>query len=69
MGLAKTVAVYKEADTESEVVASLSDGSKIKALEPLDQNKEFTMVLYEGEVRYVLTANLGEGGLSVSASL
>ena len=63
-GLGKTVAVYKEASTDSEVVASLSDGSKIKLLEELDQNKEFTMVLYEGEVCYVLSANLGQGGLS-----
>ena len=63
-GLGKTVAVYKEASTDSEIVASLSDGSKIKALEPLDNEKQFTMVLYEGEVCYVLTANLGQGGLS-----
>ena len=63
-GLGKTVAVYKEASTDSEIVASLSDGSKIKALEELDNEKEFTMVLYEGEVCYVLTANLSRGGLS-----
>ena len=63
-GLGKTVAVYKEASRESEIVATLSDGSKIKALEPLDQNKEFTMVLYDGEVCYVLSENLGQGGLS-----
>ena len=63
-GLGKTVAVYKEASTDSEIVASLSDGSKIKALEPLDNEKQFTMVLYEGEVCYVMTANLGQGGLS-----
>ncbi len=63
-GLGKTVAVYKEASRDSEVVASLSDGTKIKLLEQIDQNKEFTMVLYEGEVCYVLSANLGQGGLS-----
>ena len=63
-GLGKTVSVYKEASRDSEVVASLSDGSKIKALEQLDNEKEFTMVLYEGEVCYVLTANLSRGGLS-----
>lgn len=63
-GLGKTVAVYKEASTDSEIIASLSDGSKIKALEELDNEKEFTMVLYEGEVCYVLTANLSRGGLS-----
>ena len=63
-GLGKTVSVYKEADKNSEVVASLSDGSKIKALAPLDNEQEFTPVLYEGEVRYVLTANLGQGGLT-----
>ncbi|MBQ7712386.1 MAG: hypothetical protein IJT69_01070, partial [Clostridia bacterium] len=33
-------------------------------LEPIDQNKEFIQVLYEGEIRYVLSANLGQGGLS-----
>ena len=63
-GLGKTVSVYKDADKNSEVVASLSDGSKIKALAPLDNEQEFTPVLYEGEVRYVLTANLGQGGLT-----
>ena len=63
-GLGKTVSIYKEASRESEVVATLSDGSRIKSLEPIDQNKEFTMVLYEGEVCYVLTSNIGQGGLS-----
>lgn len=63
-GLGKTVSVYKEADENSEVVASLSDGSKIKALTPLDNEQKFTPVLFEGEVCYVLTANLGQGGLT-----
>ena len=62
--LGKTVAVYADASTESEVIARLTDGTEIYTLEPIDQNKEFIQVLYEGEIRYVLSANLGQGGLS-----
>ena len=63
-GLGKTVAIYREASVESEEIARLSDGTEVSLLEPLDQDKEFIMVLYEGEVYYVLSANLGQGGLS-----
>lgn len=62
--LGKTVTVYKEADRESEELAHLTDGEEIYALEPVDEKKEFIMVLYEGEVAYVLSQNLGQGGLS-----
>ena len=62
--LGKTVPVYAEASIESEVVARLTDGTEIYTLEPIDENKEFIQVLYEGEIRYVLSANLGQGGLS-----
>ena len=63
-GLGKTVAVYREASRDSEVIARLTDGSEIKTLEKIDKNNEFTAVLYNGEVCYVLSENLGEGGLS-----
>ena len=62
--LGKTVAVYADASTESEIIARLTDGTEIYTLEPIDENKEFIQVLYEGEIRYVLSANLGQGGLS-----
>ena len=68
-GLGKTVSVYKEANLESEVIASLSDGSTIKVIEPFDQNNEFIMVLYEGRVCYVLSQNVGENGLSAGQVL
>ena len=63
-GLGKRVAVYKEASKNSEVVARLTDGAEIRTLEKINKSKEFTAVLYDGEVRYVLSANLGQGGLS-----
>ena len=62
--LGKTVAVYADASADSEVVARLTDGTEIFTLEPIDKNKEFIQVLYDGEVRYVLSENLGQGGLS-----
>ena len=62
--LGKTVVVYKEASRESEAVAYLTDGTEIYTLEPIDENKEFISVIYEGEVCYILSANLGQGGLS-----
>ena len=63
-GLGKTVSVYSEEDKNSIVVGTLSDGTKIKALEPIDREKEFIKVLYQGEVCYVLSANLSQGGLT-----
>ena len=62
--LGKTIAVYADASMDSEVIARLTDGTEIYTLEPIDNNKEFIQVLYEGEIRYVLSANLGQGGLS-----
>ena len=62
--LGKTVKVYKEASTQSEAVARLTDGTEIYTLEPIDKNKEFIQVLYKGEVCYVLSSQIGQGGLS-----
>ena len=62
--LGKTVKVYEEASTQSEVVARLTDGTEIYTLEPIDKNKEFIQVLYKGEVCYVLSSQIGQGGLS-----
>ena len=68
-GLGKKVSVYREASKQSEVIATLSDGSKIKSLEPINKNNEFTKVLYNGEECYILTANLGEKGLTAGQVL
>ncbi len=62
--LGKTVPIYKEPSRSGEVVARLTDGSKIYLLEKCDKNKEFIMVLYGEEVCYVLSENIKEGGLS-----
>ena len=67
--LGKTVALYEDASVESSEVARLSDGTEIYALEPLDPNKDFIKVLYEGRTCYVQPMYLGEGGLSAGQTL
>ena len=68
-GLGKTVTVYKEANRESEAVGTLLDGSTIKVIEPFDPESEFTMVLYNNEICYVLSQNVGQNGLSAGQVL
>lgn len=63
-GLGKTVPVYKEASLDSEVVVRLTDGTEISAIEEINKENAFTMVLYKGEVCYVQSSCLGQGGLS-----
>lgn len=72
-GLGKTVAIYKEASIDSEVLGTLSDGSRIRVIEPFDENSVFSAVLYridgKDEVCYVLTMNVGKNGLSAGQIL
>lgn len=52
------VNIYAMTDLESAVVASVTDGTKLKLLEDYDPDSEFTFVEFEGNVGYVLTAEL-----------
>ena len=67
--LGKMVVLYEDASVESEEVVRLADGTEIDALEPLDQEKEFIQVLYNGKVCYVQSQYLGEGGLTAGQTL
>ncbi|MBP5404407.1 MAG: hypothetical protein J6Y74_00435 [Clostridia bacterium] len=67
--LGKMVVLYESASVESEEVTRLADGTEIDALEPLDEEKEFIQVLYDGKVCYVQPQYLGEGGLSAGQTL
>ena len=67
--LGKMVILYEDASVDSVEVARLSDGTEIYALEPLDSEKEFIQVLYQGKVCYVQSQYLGDGGLSAGQTL
>ncbi len=62
--LGESVLVYASPDTDSNVLASLVDGSSIELVAPFDKNTEWTLVRYEGQEAYVLTANISTGGLT-----
>ena len=72
-GLGKTVAIYREASRDSEVLATLTDGSRIRVIDPFDPESEFTAILYKinnkDEICYVLSANVGQNGLSAGQIL
>jgi len=42
----------------------LTYGTEISAIEEINKENAFTMVLYKGEVCYVQSSCLGQGGLS-----
>ena len=67
--LGKMVVLYENASVDSEEVVRLADGTEIYALEPLDEEKEFIQVLYDGKVCYVQPQYLGQGGLSAGQTL
>lgn len=62
--LGESVLVYRAPDTDSEVLATLVDGSSIELVAPFDKNQVWTTVRYEGQEAYVLTANISTGGLT-----
>ena len=67
--LGKMVVLYENASVDSEEIVRLADGTEIYALEPLDEEKEFIQVLYDGKVCYVQSQYLGQGGLSAGQTL
>ena len=72
-GLGKTVAIYREASLDSEVVGTFTDGSTIRVIVPFDPESDFTAILYKinnkDEICYVLSANVGQNGLSAGQIL
>ncbi len=72
-GLGKTVAIYREASLDGEVVGTFTDGSTIRVIDPYDPESEFTAILYKidnkEEICYVLSANVGQNGLSAGQIL
>lgn len=56
--LGEKVAVYAAPSTESEVVATLVDGTKVELTAPFDANSQFTCIRLDDQEVYILTDNV-----------
>lgn len=56
--LGEKVAVYARPDLQSEVVATLVDGTKLELVAPYDADSQFTCIRLQDQEVYVLTANV-----------
>lgn len=64
--LGEQVILYSAPDEDSEIIASVGEGTVLELTEPYDENSEFLQVRYNKGIAYVKTKNIQKDGLTES---